>query len=59
VCIADINGDDVVNGTDLGSLLAAWGPCTSGDCPADLNADTVVDGGDLGVLLGRWGACPL
>jgi hypothetical protein len=58
VCIADINGDDVVNGTDLGSLLAAWGPCTSGDCLADLNADGVVDGGDLGTLLGRWGACP-
>jgi hypothetical protein len=58
VCIADINGDDVVNGTDLGLLLSAWGPCTSGDCPADLIADGVVDGGDLGTLLGRWGACP-
>ena len=57
VCIADLNGDDAVNGNDLGILLAAWGPCTSGECAPDLNGDSAVDGSDLGVLLSRWGPC--
>ena len=58
VCLADLNSDDVVNGNDLGILLAAWGVCGTGDCIADLNDDGFVDGGDLGIMLGRWGACP-
>ena len=28
-CMADLNGDDSVDGTDLGILLAAWGPCAN------------------------------
>ncbi len=58
VCIADLNSDDFVNGSDLGILLAAWGACTSSDCVADLNDDGFVDGADLGIMLGRWGVCP-
>jgi hypothetical protein len=50
---ADLNGDGVVDGNDLGILLGAWG--TAGG-PADLNGDGVVDGNDLGRLLGDWGA---
>jgi len=49
---ADLNGDGVVDGADLGLLLGAWG---SSGGPADLNGDGVVDGADLGVLLGGWG----
>lgn len=49
---ADLNGDGVVNGGDLGMLLAAWGS-TGG--PADLDGDGVVSGGDLGMLLSLWG----
>jgi hypothetical protein len=46
---ADLNGDGVVNGADLGMLLAAWGT------PAgDLNGDGTTDGADLGVLLAAW-----
>jgi hypothetical protein len=26
-CVADLNGDGEVGGSDLGSLLAGWGPC--------------------------------
>ena len=48
---ADLNGDGVVNGDDLGLLLAAWG-ATGG--PADLNSDGSVNGDDLGILLGAW-----
>ena len=58
-CPADLNDDGVVDGIDLGLLLAAWGPCpTSGACPADFNDDGAVDGSDLGILLAAWGPCP-
>jgi len=53
-CPADLNGDGVVDGADLGILLSAWG----GSGVGDLNGDGVVDGADLGGLLSEWGACP-
>jgi hypothetical protein len=46
----DLNLDGIVDGVDLGLLLAAWGTDL-----ADLNGSGVVDGADIGVLLGRWG----
>jgi len=49
---ADFNGDGLVNGADVGLLLAAWGPCAG--CPEDLNDDGVVNGADLGLLLSEW-----
>jgi hypothetical protein len=55
-CPADLNDDEVVDGNDLGLLLAAWGTC-AGTCPADLNVDGAVDGNDLGILLAAWGPC--
>jgi len=48
---ADLNGDGVVDGADLGLLLGQWESAG----PADLNDDGVVDGADLGLLLGAWG----
>jgi hypothetical protein len=54
-CTGDLNDDGVINGADLGQLLAAWGPCQS--CEADLSANGVVDGADLGVQLANWGEC--
>ena len=48
---ADLNGDMVVDGTDLGILLGEWG---TADCAADITHDGLVDGVDLGVLLGAW-----
>lgn len=47
---ADLDCNGVVDGADLGLLLAAWG--TPG--PGDLNGDGVVDGADLGLLLASW-----
>ncbi|MFO0828676.1 MAG: hypothetical protein U0572_11095 [Phycisphaerales bacterium] len=47
---ADLTGDGVVNASDLGVLLGAWG--TSG--PGDLDHDGVVGAADLGILLGAW-----
>ncbi len=49
----DLNGDGVVDGADLGMLLAQWGACPG--CDADLDSNGVVDGSDLGTLLGNWG----
>lgn len=53
-CIADLNGDSVVDGADLGILLGAWDTSS----PADFDGDGFVSGADLGVLLGAWGDCP-
>lgn len=54
-CPADLNGDGVVDGADLGLLLGTWG--STGAAPADLDGDGTVDGADLGLLLGAWGPC--
>jgi len=55
LCPADLDGDLVVGGSDLGLLLAAWG---SDDGNADLDGSGEVDGADLGEILAAWGACP-
>lgn len=52
-CPADLTGDGVVGGSDLGALLANWGQFGVGD----LNGDGTVSGADLGDLLAAWGAC--
>ncbi len=49
----DLNEDGVVNGADLGLLLAAWGACDG--CPEDINEDGFVTGADLGLMLADWG----
>lgn len=53
---ADFNGDGAVNGADLATLLANWGPCPPAPdpCPADLNDDGTVNGADLAQLLANW-----
>jgi len=54
--VGDLNGDGVVDVSDLLILLANWGPCPrSAACPADLNGDSVVDVSDLLLLLANWG----
>lgn len=52
VCPADLTGDGLVDGADLGMLLGAWGTAA-----ADLDASGTTDGADLGVMLGLWGPC--
>jgi formylglycine-generating enzyme required for sulfatase activity len=51
--------DGTVNGADLGTLLAYWGPRTSGSfsIASDINSDGHIDGSDLGALLANWGTC--
>lgn len=51
----DVDGDGVVNVTDLLAALAAWGPCDS--CPEDLDGDGLVTVTDLLTILAGWGSC--
>ncbi len=48
--LGDLDGDNLVNASDLAILLGAWG--TTG--PGDLDGNGVVDAADLGILLGAW-----
>ncbi len=54
VCVADLNGDGIVNGSDIGLMLSEFG----GPGSADFDGSGTVDGADLGVLLVAWGFCP-
>lgn len=52
----DLNGDDVVDVSDLLILLGQWSACADcADCQADLNDDCTVDVSDLLILLSNWG----
>lgn len=53
--IGDLNGDGVVDVSDLLILMGAWGPCPGKACPADLNGDGFVDISDLLILFSNWG----
>jgi len=46
----DLNGDGIIDGADLGMLLANWGGAGVGD----LNQSGKVNGVDLGLLLAAW-----
>ncbi len=46
----DFNGDGIVDGADLGTLLSGWGQ----PGVTDLNGDGATDGADLGIFLGFW-----
>ena len=49
----DVNGDGLVDVTDVLAVMDSWGVCDG--CPADLNNDGVVDVVDLLEVVGNWG----
>jgi hypothetical protein len=51
----DLNGDGMVDGSDLGILFSHW---LGTDPIVDITRDGVVDGQDLGLLLIFWGPLP-
>ena len=55
-CAGDIDLDGETGASDLGLMIAAWGPVAAG-APADLDGDRMVDSLDVGILLAVWGAC--
>jgi len=56
-CPSDVNGDGVVDVTDLLEIVGTWGPCGL-QCPSDVNGDGVVGVNDLLEVVGTWGVCP-
>ena len=46
---ADLDGNGIVDGADLGLLLAGWGSSSP-----DLDGNGLCDGADLGLLLAGW-----
>lgn len=58
-CQSDINGDLVVDLSDLGVVLSDYGLCAGSACQGDLNGDGSVNLSDLGIVLTDYGAhCP-
>lgn len=56
-CPADLNGDGIVDTSDLGLLIVVYNSVSGG--PADINSDGIVDTADLGLMLQSFGApCP-
>lgn len=55
ICVGDLNGDGVVDVSDMLEMLSAWGPCEG--CDADLDGSGTVDVADLLLLLAEWGDC--
>ncbi|MAJ47532.1 MAG: hypothetical protein CBC35_09780 [Planctomycetes bacterium TMED75] len=53
-CLADLDGDGEVSGSDLARLLGEWGSESSS---ADFNGDGIVGPEDLAQLLGSYGDC--
>jgi hypothetical protein len=51
-CIADTNGDNVVDGSDLAWVLGNWN-----NSAGDINGDGTTNGEDLSIVLGYWGDC--
>jgi hypothetical protein len=55
---ADITNNQIIDGADLGAMLAFWGPVNPILPQADINRDGEVNGADLSLLLSFWGPCP-
>ena len=56
-CLADVNHDHSVDGTDLTTILSTWGT-NGGSAGGDISGDGTVNGIDLAFVLTGWGICP-
>ena len=56
-CLADVNHDHSVDGSDLTVILSTWGT-NGGSAGGDINGDGTVNGIDLASVLSGWGVCP-
>ncbi len=54
ICLGDTNGDNVVNFTDLNTVLAAFGQTGAGN-PGDVDGNGTVDFSDLNTVLSNFG----
>ncbi len=53
-CSGDLNGDTVVDLSDIGIVLADWG-CSGHGCAGDADGSEIVDLSDLGIVLAAFG----
>ena len=52
----DVNGDGVVNVSDLLLMISQWGACVDPEnCPADATGDGFVNVSDILTAIGNWG----
>ncbi len=49
---SDINGDNLINVSDLLAIISAWGTCEG--CLEDVNLDSFIDVSDLLLVIGNW-----
>lgn len=54
-CPGDLNNDTVVNSTDFGLFVGAFGTSCSA-CQADMNGDGLVNSTDFGLFVGAFGS---
>ena len=54
-CDGDVNGDAIVDVTDLLAVVGSWGPCVP--CMTDIDGNGIVDVTDLLIVVGNWGDC--
>ena len=55
-CVWDVNGDGIVDESDVEAVTSNLGPCDV--CPEDVNGDGVVDGSDVQAVATHFGPCP-
>jgi hypothetical protein len=53
-CLGDIDGNSIVNVSDVLLLIEYWG---SSGSPGDINQDGIVDVSDLLMVVANWGEC--
>ncbi len=59
-CPWDLNGDGIVDESDLGAVVNNLGPCADPNhCAWDVNGDGVVDGSDVAAVATNFGPCSL
>jgi hypothetical protein len=58
-CIADVDGNNMVDADDLTAVILEWGACPAppAACPADVNNSGAVDADDLVAVVLAWGPC--
>jgi formylglycine-generating enzyme required for sulfatase activity len=58
-CTGDLTGNGIVDGADLGTVLAYWGPRSQDptSVASDLDGNGLINGADLGLVLNSWGPC--
>ena len=54
-CAGDVDGDSMVDVTDLLAVISAWGPCSG--CDADVDGSGTIDVTDLLAIISAWGSC--